>query len=262
MQTKLLPTGKTDFESIIKENYYYVDKTMYIPEIESSDSFFFFVRPRRFGKSLFLNMLSSYYDKKQEHNFKDLFSDLFIGKNPTRHKNRYLILHLNFSGIHGRTLDEIQYSFYEYCSVKFNSFLDYYSDIFTVDEINVTKKIEHSEAKLIAICDLVNKKNEKIYLIIDEYDHFANIILTDYGSATYESVTHGIGFFRGFLTVIKKASEKAIERIFLTGVSPVTMDDLTSGFNIAANNSNTASFNAMMGFTEEELRKMLNYYIT
>ncbi len=260
MSAKLLPYGITDFENMMTNNFYYVDKTHFIPKIETSPSFFFFVRPRRFGKSLMINMLSHYYDKNSADKFETLFGNLAIGKNPTKFKSKYLILNLNFSGVIGDTLKEIEVSFLKNCSTRLDAFVKKYADFFTEEEQKDIKKIDDITAKLVYTCDLLAIKGEKVYLIIDEYDHFTNNILTKLGTLSYQEVTHGTGFFRGFLNKVKECTSSTIERIFITGVSPITMDDLTSGFNIMANKSNSARFNDLMGFTEKEVREMLTYY--
>ena len=261
MSAKLLPYGATDFESIIRNGYYYVDKTSYIPRMEACQQYFFFVRPRRFGKSLMIDMLAKYYDIYTADRFDDIFGELAIGKAPTRFKNSYLILRLSFAGVAGSSLDEIEVAFNRYCNIVFDAFAVRYSAFFSEEFVAEIKKIDHPVGKLTKICTALEFTGRKIYLLMDEYDNFANNILTNFGSHRYESVTHSTGFFRAFLDEVKKHTSTVIERIFLTGVSPVAMDDLTSGFNITANMSRDPEFNAMVGFTEDELRTMLDYYI-
>lgn len=257
---KLLPYGMTDFNRIIAANYYYVDKTMYIPQIERISSFFFFVRPRRFGKTLFLNMLLHYYDKNKADRFEDIFGSLWIGKHPTRDRNKYMLLSFNFSSVGGSTLDEIRKKFDEYCGIILLSFARRYPSVYSEKEVEEMQALDGCVAKLAYLCQIAADKEEKVYLIIDEYDNFANNVLSSYGTEHYREMTHGTGFFREFLKAVKDYTSTVIERLFITGVSPVTMDDLTSGFNIALNTSNDPDFNAMIGFDEEELRTMLSYY--
>ncbi len=207
-----------------------------------------------------INMLSHYYDKKSADKFETLFGNLAIGKNPTKFKNYYLILNLNFSGVMGSTLQEIEKEFTDYCHAALNLFVESHPDYFSEKEEESIKKTESVASKLVLICGYLKIKKQKIYLIIDEYDHFTNNILTKLGTLSYQEVTHGTGFFRGFLNKVKECTSSTIERIFITGVSPITMDDLTSGFNIMANKSNSARFNDLMGFTEKEVREMLTYY--
>lgn len=259
---KLLPYGMMNFEDIRLDNYYYVDKTSFIPLIEQSDRFFFFIRPRRFGKSLTLNMLQHYYDVRTKDKFDSLFGDLYIGKYPTKDRNSYLVIKLNFSGITGE-LHNYRKSLDEHCRIVFDYFCDVYADYLPegikekmAEKDGVVSQFEY----LFTECARVN---QKIYLFIDEYDHFTNTILSDVDSLNrYTDETHKEGYLRAFFNKIKSGTDSSIKRCFITGVSPVTMDDLTSGFNIGTNYSLSPRFNEMMGFTEDEVRKMLTYYST
>ncbi len=259
---KLLPYGMMNFEDIRLDNYYYVDKTSFIPLIEQSDRFFFFIRPRRFGKSLTLNMLQHYYDVRTKDKFDSLFGDLYIGKHPTKDRNSYLVIKLNFSGITGE-LHNYRKSLDEHCRIVFDYFCDVYADYLPegikekmAEKDGVVSQFEY----LFTECARVN---QKIYLFIDEYDHFTNTILSNVDSLNrYTDETHKEGYLRAFFNKIKSGTDSSIKRCFITGVSPVTMDDLTSGFNIGTNYSLSPRFNEMMGFTEDEVRKMLTYYST
>ena len=229
---KKIPYGMTDFESIIRDGYYYVDKTQYIEKVENISRFFFFVRPRRFGKSLFLNMLGLYYDINKKDKFEESFGELYIGKHPTPNRNKYLVLTLNFSSV-ASDMETLKQTFNTYCKLVMSAFAKDYSDLLGKNIAEELEKYDTAAEILGFLCLSAKSKGLKIYLILDEYDNFANNILVDYGNERYHSITHGNGFFRGFLKVVKDYSNSVIERIFLTGVSPVTMDDLTSGFNIA-----------------------------
>ena len=259
---KLLPYGMMTFEDIRLDNYYYVDKTSFIPLIEQSDRFIFFIRPRRFGKSLTLNMLQHYYDVRTKDKFDSLFGDLYIGKHPTKDRNSYLVIKLNFSGITGE-LHNYRKSLDEHCRIVFDYFCDVYADYLPegikekmAEKDGVVSQFEY----LFTECARVN---QKIYLFIDEYDHFTKTILSDVDSLNrYTDETHKEGYLRAFFNKIKSGTDSSIKRCFITGVSPVTMDDLTSGFNIGTNYSLSPRFNEMMGFTEDEVRKMLTYYST
>ena len=251
-----------NFAVIRRDDCYYVDKTRFIPMIEEADKFFFFIRPRRFGKSLTVNMLQHYYDILAKDKFDALFGDLYIGKHPTRDRNSYLVLYLNFSGIVGE-LHNYRKGLDAHCQTMFDYFCDIYADYLPKGiKEELDKKegaVEHFEY-LFTEC---NKTNQRIYLFIDEYDHFTNAILSDIESLhRYTDETHGEGYLRAFFNKIKAGTYSSIERCFITGVSPVTMDDLTSGFNIGTNYSLTPEFNEMIGFTEEEVRQMLTYYST
>ncbi len=251
-----------NFEDIRLENYYYVDKTAFIPMIEQADRFFFFIRPRRFGKSLTLNLLQHYYDVRAKDKFDTLFGDLYIGQHPTHDRNSYLVLKLNFSGIIGE-LNNYRQGLDAHCRTMFDYFCDIYADYLPQ---GIKEKLDEKDGaveQLEYLYTECQKTNQKIYLFIDEYDHFTNAILSDSGSLhRYTDETHKEGYLRAFFNKVKAGTDSCIKRCFITGVSPVTMDDLTSGFNIGTNYSLTPEFNAMMGFTEEEVREMLTYYST
>ena len=230
--------------------------------IEEADKFFFFIRPRRFGKSLTVNMLQHYYDILAKDKFDALFGDLYIGKHPTRDRNSYLVLYLNFSGIVGE-LHNYRKGLDAHCQTMFDYFCDIYADYLPKGIKEELDKKEGAVEQFEYLFTECNKTNQRIYLFIDEYDHFTNAILSDIESLhRYTDETHGEGYLRAFFNKIKAGTYSSIERCFITGVSPVTMDDLTSGFNIGTNYSLTPEFNEMIGFTEEEVRQMLTYYST
>ena len=257
---KRIPYGMQNFEDVIKEDCYYVDKTPFIETIESSHKYFFFIRPRRFGKSLTISMLENYYDVNKKDKFEDIFGNLYIGQNPTPERNSYLIIHLNFAVIVGN-LNDYKDGMDEYCNTHFNDFVDNYAHLLpqgTKEGLNTKKD---AVGQLDYICAQCRKVGQKVYLFIDEYDHFTNQILAhEQHMQRYRNQTHGEGYLRKFFDTIKGAAGFSLGRVFVTGVSPVTMDDLTSGFNIGTNYTLAPEFNEMMGFTEDEVREMLGYY--
>ena len=261
-ERKLLPYGMMNFADIRLDNYYYVDKTSFIPVIEQSDRFFFFIRPRRFDKSLTLNMLQHYYDVRTRDKFDALFGDLYIGKHPTRDRNSYLVLYLNFSGISGE-LHNYRQGLDAHCNTSFDYFCDIYAEYLPKGIKEVLNEKAGAVEQLDYLYHQCELAGQQIYLFIDEYDHFTNAILSDAESIhRYTEETHKEGYLRAFFNRVKAGTYSSIKRCFITGVSPVTMDDLTSGFNIGTNYSLTPKFNAMMGFTEDEVREMLTYYST
>jgi hypothetical protein len=261
-ERKLLPYGMMNFADIRLDNYYYVDKTSFIPVIEQSDRFFFFIRPRRFGKSLTLNMLQHYYDVRTRDKFDALFGDLYIGKHTTRDRNSYLVLYLNFSGISGE-LHNYRQGLDAHCNTSFDYFCDIYAEYLPKGIKEVLNEKAGAVEQLDYLYHQCELAGQQIYLFIDEYDHFTNAILSDAESIhRYTEETHKEGYLRAFFNRVKAGTYSSIKRCFITGVSPVTMDDLTSGFNIGTNYSLTPKFNAMMGFTEDEVREMLTYYST
>ncbi|MSE90796.1 AAA family ATPase, partial [Escherichia coli] len=262
---KQIPYGLTDFGRIQKENYYYVDKTMFIEKIEMQPSYLFLIRPRRFGKSLTLAMLEAYYDVRYADQFDELFGHLYIGQHPTPIHNQFLIMRFNFSEV-SSNINEVEESFRLHCCGKLRHFLQKYEHILGKEIWNVLNEetLEEPGALLSAINSYATLKGDiKIYLLIDEYDNFTNTILSTYGTDLYRKATHGEGYIRRFFNVIKAATTgmgSAVNRLFITGVSPVTMDDVTSGFNIGTNITTDPWFNDLVGFSEKELREMLTYY--
>jgi len=257
-----IPYAITNYRNIRRDNMYYVDKTRYIERIEDANSYFFFIRPRRFGKTLLLEMLSYYYDIYYRDEFEMLFGGLYIGNHPTPNHNKYLVIKLNFSVIDG-TLGDYKGSLDSHCRIEFELFCDTYADLLPAG----FKQEMQNEVGAVAQLDFIYKRCAKaglpIYLFIDEYDHFTNDILSDDTKLLqYEDETHGEGYLRKFFNTIKAGSSSSIERIFVTGVSPVTMDDLTSGFNIGTNYTTDPDFNGTVGFDEEEVRTMFDYYLS
>lgn len=257
---KRIPYGMQNFEDVIKEDCYYVDKTPFIEQIEESNKYFFFIRPRRFGKSLTLSMLENYYDINKKDKFEEIFGKLYIGQNPTPEHNTYLIIHLNFAEV-AAGLDDYKDGLDNHCSLVFNFFCDIYAHILPADTKEGMEKLTDAVSQLRFLCQKCQEVGKKIYLFIDEYDNFTNMILAhEEHLVRYRNQTHGEGYLRQFFNTIKGAAGNTLGRVFVTGVSPVTMDDLTSGFNIGTNYSLSPDFNEMTGFTEEEVREMLDYY--
>ena len=248
MRTDLkIPYGVSDFKTIRTEGLYYVDKTEYLAKMEERDRFVFFVRPRRFGKSLFLDMLRLYYDRNERENFEKLFGGLWIGAHPTPNRNRYLMLKLDFSEVGKGAEAPLDQKFDLYLSTVLDLLLAANADLFSAEFVADCKK-QPVGAKFDLIVKSAKAKGVPAYLVIDEYDNFTNELIRSAGNEPYKSITHGTGFYRRWFKVFKSS----FDRIFMTGVSPVTMDDLTSGFNIAANISQDAAFNSMLGFSEAE----------
>ena len=257
---KRIPYGMQNFEDVIKRDCYYVDKTSFIEDIEESNMYFFYIRPRRFGKTLTISMLENYYDINKKDDFETLFGKLYIGENPTPEHNTYLVIRLNFAVIVGG-LDDYQVGMDAYCNTHFNYFVDVYEHLLPEGTKEGLNSKKDAVEQLDYLCSQCKKSGQKIYLFIDEYDHFTNQILANKAhEGNYQLQTHGEGYLRKFFDTIKGAAGATLGRVFVTGVSPVTMDDLTSGFNIGTNYSLYPQFNEMTGFTEEEVREMLEYY--
>lgn len=253
-QVKLVPYGVADFATVIEQNLYYVDKTMFIPELEKQPRNLFFIRPRRFGKSIFLSMLYSYYDCTQSHKFQSLFGNLWIGQHPTPLHGKYQVLFLDFSQITGN-IDKLETKFNSYLSINLDAFVRQYSEYYQAEMEEILAQ-EDFEEKMELIFKAAKAHQYHLYLIIDEYDNFTNVILNERGENVYHAITHADGFYRD---VFKKFKGN-FERIFMMGVSPVTLDDVTSGFNIGWNISIKPEFDEMLGFSTTDVMEMFTYY--
>ena len=249
-----LPYGISNYEEIIRDRYEYVDKTKYIEKLENlSEKRIMFLRPRKFGKTLFTSVLENYYDVKKADKFEELYGNTYIGKNPTENKNKYYILRFNFSGIDTSTVEstingfknEVLSSIQVFAS-KYN--LDFY--------VNWEQEAENVLDNLIKSF-MIQKDKEKIYVIIDEYDYFANELL-GFAPDKFRDLVSKNGKVRKWYEILKKGTETVIDRIFITGVAPITLDSLTSGFNIGKDITQDVEFNEMMGFTREELIEILD----
>jgi hypothetical protein len=262
---KRIPYGKSDFNEFKERNLYYVDKTRYIRDIEEKGDFLFLIRPRRFGKSLFLSILESYYDIAHKDRFDSLFNGTDILQNPTPYRNRYMIFSLDFS-IVDSNIDMVYKAFITRIKNAAVAFIRKYEKLLDMDIEKVENLINSKESASEVMDTFLTycaNKEYKIYAIIDEYDNFANTILSDHGEEKFQTITHGGGFLRSFFNVLKAGTsrtEAPISRLFMTGVSPITMDDVTSGFNIATNISLDADINEILGFTHNDVETMIEYF--
>ncbi len=252
---KRIPYGRSDFVSIIEQNNYYVDKTMYLPMLEDEAYNLFFIRPRRFGKSLFISMLHAYYDCLTKDKFQDWFGNLWIGQHPTSLQGRYQILHLDFSQI-GGDIEHLEEKFNFYLGVELDGFVRDYRAYYSEDLYQKVNATQDATGKLALIQSEARSKRHPLYLIIDEYDNFTNTVLNEKGERVYWAMPHAEGFYCD----IFKKFKGSFERIFITGVSPVTLDDVTSGFNIGWHISTKPEFNQMLGFSTEDVYEAFNYY--
>ncbi|MDR0602805.1 MAG: ATP-binding protein [Bacteroidales bacterium] len=260
---KRIPYGNTNFEKIRTENYVYIDKTQYIEllEQENNDNLFL-TRPRKFGKSLFFSMLSNYYDINQADKFEQLFGDLYIGKHPTPKHNTYMVLNLDFSGLDTTSEEAFAVSLSGKMQDNIRGFLNRYAYLLPEGDI-YSKQIDIEQpgvASLRKAFNATEAANKKLYIIIDEYDHFANDFIaqgTYMGDSVYKHVIRANGIIRDFYETLKEGSETVIDRVILTGITPIMLDDITSGFNIANNLSLKKRYNEMLGFTQEEVNTLM-----
>ena len=252
---KRIPYGISDFKQVREENKYLVDKTMYFERMERAGNFLFLVRPRRFGKSLFLNMLEAYYDINEKDNFQELFKEMYVVDHPTEYHNKYQVLHLDFSLV-GSDVENLKTNFSNYLTSCCETFVRKYASYYPE---GVAEEVLRGKTGM----DILNRLNLAahaagcpLYLIVDEYDNFTNNVLNVKGQQAYHDLTHGTGFYRDVFKLFKPM----FDRIIMLGVSPITLDDLTSGYNIALNMTIDSRFNQMLGFSEDEVRQMIRYY--
>ena len=249
-----MPYGISNYEKIVNDGYYYVDKTMYIEKLENlPETNIMFLRPRKFGKTLFTSVLENYYDKNKKESFEKLYGNTYIGKNPTKLKNSYCILRFNFSGIDTSTEEATIRGFKKEVASSIEVFINRYNLEFHVNKEDEAENILDNLFKSFYI----QKPQDKIYVIIDEYDHFANELL-GFNPEQFRGLVSKNGKVRKWYEILKKGTETVVDRIFITGVAPITLDSLTSGFNIGTDITQDEEFNEMIGFTEEELKEILN----
>ena len=252
---KGIPYGVSRFEQVRNENLYYVDKTSYLPALEDTRNYLFLIRPRRFGKSLFISMLQAYYDIAKADRFDHLFDGLWIQQHPTPLKNTFQVVYFDFSLISaGR--GELEENFNTYCAIVMDSFIERYKDYYSEEFYRKVKATDNAGTKMKLVNNEAQQKGYPLYLIIDEYDNFTNVILSDGGKDLFRNLTHASGFYREYFKLFKAM----FSRVFLIGVSPVTLDDLSSGYNIDWNISQDPRFNAMLGFSEADTHEMFRYY--
>ncbi|MCB2306071.1 ATP-binding protein [Clostridium estertheticum] len=254
---KRIPYGISNFEILRGKNYLYVDKTSYINILDTYAPYQFFIRPRRFGKSLFISMLENYYDINKKDKFDKLFGDLYIGKNPTEERNSFLVWKISFAGVDaGHGEEELRKSFNFKVRSSAKEFIIRYQNLLgenklPLEELSAEMVVEHINM----LCKL---KNKQVFVLIDEYDNFANELITGGKQNTYKGILHGEGFVKVFYKALKDATADSFVRIFMTGVSPIMLDDLTSGFNITMNYTLDEDINAMLGFTRDELSSIMD----
>ncbi len=253
---KRLPVGISDFKTLQRSHKYFVDKTKYLPLLEEISNFLFLIRPRRFGKSLFLSMVADYFDCANK-DIESEYKGTWIESHPLESKGKFQILQFDFSQVLDK-IENLEDDFNTYCCSCLNQFIQKYQDYYTPDTVEWALAATTSKDKINILAKEAKERGYHLYLIIDEYDNFTNTVLNELGKDTYHNMTHSSGFYRSAFKIFKPN----FERILFMGVSPITLNDLTSGFNIATNISLHPWFNMMLGFSEEEVRQMIFYYIS
>ena len=252
---KGIPYGVARFDEVRNENFYYVDKTMYLPLLENTSKYLFLIRPRRFGKSMFVSMMQEYYDIAKADRFDTLFDGLWIKEHPTPLKNAFQVIYFDFS-LAGAGMEKLEYTFNDYCCKVLDRFIERYRSYYDEKFFDEVQSTTDAANKLRSINAKAHELGYPLYLIIDEYDNFTNVILSEGGKEVFRNLTHASGFYREYFKIFKAM----FSRVFLIGVSPVTLDDLSSGYNIDWNISQDPQFNYMLGFSESDVREMFLYY--
>ena len=256
-----IPYGEADFRRIRRNRWLYVDKTRFLRRLEE-ERYAFLIRPRRFGKSLWVSLLENYYDRFWADGFAATFAGTDLGQHPTGEQSRYVTLRFNFSAVDDK-LETLEREFETYCFIELRGTLRRHPDLFPEAAVQDILAPPSIATKLSELFRYAGDHDIRLYVLIDEYDNFANTVLAYHGAEAYHSFTHGGGFYRNFFATLKSGAGRSgggLERLFITGVSPVTMDDVTSGFNIGTNISLEPDFNEMVGFTEAEVRRLVDTY--
>jgi len=258
MSFKKLPYGKSNFADLIESGFAYVDKTRFIELLENeNNSYQFFIRPRRFGKSLFLSALEHYYDINTKDNFETLFGNLYIGKNKTPEQGMYAVMNFDFSGLDTSNLENFKKTFLGKIQNSLIDFFRRYKNLFP----NAEEDIKHIKEKDLSVNALTiaytaaNDVGVPIFAVIDEYDHFANNLIAM--GDTYKNEVGKTGIVRSFYEALKEGTKSVVRRIFITGISPMMVNDLTSGFNMATDYSLFPKYNEMLGFTKKEVEWLI-----
>ena len=263
-QRNKIPYALTNFESIRTENYLYVDKTRFIERLENEvKKYQFLIRPRKFGKTLFTSVLAHYYDLRFADRFEELFGDLYIGQHPTAKRNSYFVMKFNFSGLDTSDVESFKVSFTESIRSEIDSFLIDHRDIFkNVPDLQKTLYQSSTvRAYMEFAFNLIKSYGKKAYVIVDEYDHFANDIIakrTPLSKNQYQESIWANSITKDFYETLKIASESVVDKIFVTGITPVMLDDLTSGFNISNNLSLELEYNEILGLTRPEVEWVMD----
>ena len=259
--TRPILYGVADYAQIRKKNGWFIDRTAKIRDLEAT-AYAMFLRPRRFGKSMIISMLQYYYDVTFADRFEELFGGTDIGATPTVERGGYLVLYFDFSGI-SKEADKVQEDFDFYVSLRCDSFARDYARVLPEGLAERILEASDSRKKMNVIVSGLRSGTDKLYVLIDEYDNFTNTILAESGEKAYNDLCHGDGFFKQFFAILKSATSGVnapVTRLFITGVSPVTMDDVTSGFNIGTNISLDPQFADFTGFRHDDLRAISDYY--
>ena len=253
MKKKKIPYGLSDFKRIKTENYYYIDKTHFLEKLEDEQNFLYFLRPRRFGKSLTLAMIEAYFDVHYKSQFDEIFKDTYAYEHPTPFKSSFYILSFNFSAV---DTTDYESSFRTNLNDAVEHFIAKYKLNLKIDTTNPIDKIRQ-------LLQYANVNDMPIYILIDEYDNFINKLLINDITLYKGMVTDKEAIYKEFFSMLKvgtSGNDSAIRKMFITGVSPLALFDVTSGNNIGKNISLDEKYNDMVGVTQDELQQLITYY--
>ena len=256
-----IPYGEADFQRIRLNRWLYVDKTRFLRRLEQ-ERYVFLIRPRRFGKTLWVSLLENYYDRYWSGTFESVFAGTDVGSEPTEERSRYVTLRFDFSAVNDK-LEILEREFEAYCLIELRGTLRRHPDLFPEAAVRDILAPPSIATKLSELFRYAGDHAIPLYVLIDEYDNFANTVLAHHGAEAYHAFTHGGGFYRNFFATLKSATSRSgggLERLFIIGATPITMDDVTSGFNIGTNISLDPDFNEMVGFTEAEVGSLVETY--
>lgn len=253
MKHLAIPYGISDYKRVRLGGYYYIDKTHYIERLERKPPFLFLIRPRRFGKSLLVSMLETYYDRSYQAQFDEFFGDTHIGQHPTAGRGSFYVLRLDFSAVDSRDADA---NFNTYVNQRLLHFIAKYQLDLRLEDANANNNLN----QLFNYCNL---NLLPLFILIDEYDNFINDLLARDEAEYRRLVTGQEAIYKQFFRSLKagtSGTDAPVKRMFITGVSPVALFDVTSGYNIGAHITTDSDFNDFLGVTRAELDAMLQHY--
>ena len=262
-----IPYGISSFGMLRRDGYYYVDKTPFLPVLEQLPGrYLLFLRPRRIGKSLLVSLLAHYYDLHLADQFDALFGGLWIHEHPTPERNRYVVMAFDFSSVTTDAgVDALRRTFFAEVRRAVSGVIvahrERCPELDRLDR-NLDRYTE-ADALLGDLTAAVKQSGHQMYVLIDEYDHFANRLLAAGDQQTYEAIATTTGFVRSFYATLKAGTASGtVARMFVTGVLPLLVDDMSSGFNIATHVSQDADLNTMAGFTHAEVERAVDAFLT
>ena len=256
----LIPYGWADFRAMRLEGRLYVDKTRFLRPLED-ERFVFLIRPRRFGKSCWLSLLENYYDRSWASEFEQVFGGLDIGREPTENRHSFVTLRFDFSVVHDAP-ETLEREFEDYCGDVIQRSMERHPALFPQQEVQRISSAPSASLKLLALFNYASRRDIRLFVLVDEYDSFANAMLARHRVHGHQRPAIGNGFYQGFFAALKSGAGRSggLERVFITGATPLALEDAISGFNIGKNISFAPEFNALLGFTEAEVRDLVQAY--